>query len=265
MALRVGIGSGEGNIITYGNRFCSPRHAEIFFTDGKAAVRDLDSVNGTFVNGRMLTGEHVLKYGDVIYIIGLKIVYLGNVLAINNPKNACAVDDHKLKPIRIESAGKEEEEHKLEGGEAYFLRTPRKLEKLDDETFTIEKCPPKNQQKKQPVIFTIGPSLTMVVPMIAGVLMMGGSGASVAGGLVMSIGAALIGGMWAMLNIRHQNKEELETETARVHSYSTYIAKIAQQILQKIEYNRSALPVCRGCGRFRAGRQSASVGKEQHS
>ncbi|MCM0761238.1 MULTISPECIES: type VII secretion protein EssC [Sporomusa] len=241
VALRVGIGSGAGNLITYGNRFCSPSHAEIDFADGKAVARDLGSVNGTFVNGRMLAGEHSLKYGDIIYIIGLKIVYLGNVLAINNPKQACIVDEGKLKLIRIEAAGQEAEEAAKENGEAYFLRTPRKLEKLDEETFTIEKCPPKNQQKKQPIIFVIGPSLTMMVPMIAGVMMMGGSGASAAGGLVMSVGAALIGGMWAMLNIRHQNKEELETEAARVHSYSAYIAKMAQQILQKIEYNRAAL------------------------
>ncbi|MDR1589324.1 MAG: type VII secretion protein EssC [Oscillospiraceae bacterium] len=236
----VTIGSGDGNLIRYGNQFCSPKHAEIIFEDGRAKVKDLGSVNGTFVNGRMLSGERALLYGDVVYIIGLKIVYLGNVLAVNNPKGTCAVDDLKLKPIHIEATG-DEDEHEYEAEETYFLRTPRKLESLDDETFVIEKCPQKNQQKRQPVIFTIGPSLTMMLPMLAGVMMMGGDGASLVSGLIMTVGAAVIGGMWALLNIRYQKKEELETEQARATGYTDYIAKIAQRISEKIEYNRGVL------------------------
>ena len=92
----VKIGSVDGNIVRFGNQFCSPKHAEIVNDSGTAVVRDLGSVNGTFVNGRLLTGDRKLRYGDVIYIIGLKIVYLGNVLAVNNPKGSCTVDDLKL-------------------------------------------------------------------------------------------------------------------------------------------------------------------------
>lgn len=236
----VKIGSGEGSVIRYSNKFCSPSHAEIVQEGGSAKVRDLGSVNGTFVNGRTLSGDWTLHYGDVIYIIGLKIVYLGNVLAVNNPGGDCGVDDLKLKPIHI-SPSEDEEEHEYQEEEIYFLRTPRKLEALDTETFTVEKCPPKNQQKKQPIIFTIGPAFTMMIPMIAGTMMMSGEGAGALGGLIMSLGAAVIGGMWAVLNIRYQNKEEAETEAGRVASYSTYIAKTAGRIRDKIEYNRGVL------------------------
>ncbi len=236
----VRIGSGADNVVRYGNQFCSPRHAEIVIEGGIAKIRDLGSVNGTFVNGRALTKDRELHYGDVIYIIGLKIVYLGNVLAINNPGSNCMVDTLKLKPIHIEASG-EEEEHEYEAEEIYFLRTPRKLETLDNETFTIEKCPARNRQKKQPMIFTIGPAFTMMIPMIAGVMMMSGEGQGMLSGLIMSVGAALIGAMWAILNIRYQNKEEAETEANRVVSYTTYIAKTAERIKQKIEYNRGVL------------------------
>lgn len=237
----VKIGSGEGSVVTYKNQFCSPQHAEIVSEDGRVVVRDLGSVNGTFVGGRMLTGDHTLKYGDEIYIIGLKIVYLGNVLAINNPGGACAVDDRKLKPIHIDTAADGDAAHAYDGEEAYFLRTPRKVEKLDDETFMIEKHPSKDRQKKQPVIFTIGPTFTMMIPMVAGVMMMGGEGASAVSGIVMSVGAALIGGMWAVLNIRYQKKEEAESESSRIHNYTAYIAKIAQRIQQKLIYNHGVL------------------------
>ena len=236
----VKIGSGEENIIRYGNQFCSPKHAEIVYDSGAVILRDLGSVNGTFVNGRLLSGDRRLRYGDVIYIIGLKIVFLGNILAINNPKGSASVDDLKLKPVRIETSQMDEGQKRYDADETYFLRTPRNLEKLDDETFTIEKAPQKSEQKKQPILFTIGPAFTMMIPMVAGAMMMGGDG-SAASGLVMSVGAAGIGAMWAILNIRHQKKEEQETESSRVSLYSAYIAKIAQQIGQRLEYNSGVL------------------------
>ncbi|MDR1728464.1 MAG: type VII secretion protein EssC [Acidobacteriota bacterium] len=236
----VNIGSAAGNVIRYGNQYCSPRHAEIVSENGQAVVRDLGSVNGTFVGGSILSGSRPLKYGDVIYVIGLKIVYLGNVLAINDPKGRRSVDEAKLKPIHIESGGEEAQESDFEAEETYFLRTPRTLEKLDDETFSIEKCPPPNTQKRQPILFTIGPAFTMMIPMVAGAMMMGGGG-SMASGLVMSVGAALIGAIWGILNIQYQKKEEAETEAARVGNYTAYLAKIATRIREKMVHNRGVL------------------------
>jgi S-DNA-T family DNA segregation ATPase FtsK/SpoIIIE len=37
----------------------------------------------------------------------------------------------------------------------------------------------------------------------------------------MSVGAAVLGGMWAIINIRYQNKEEALSEAARVNGYTT--------------------------------------------
>jgi S-DNA-T family DNA segregation ATPase FtsK/SpoIIIE len=236
----VKIGSDQGSVVRYGNRYCSPKHAEIVSEGGAAVVRDLGSVNGTFVGGRRLEGDRRLNYGDVVYIIGLKIVYLGNVLAINNPKDSRSADETKLRPVRIEASSEGEDASGYEAEETYFLRTPRTLEKLDDETFVIEKCPPKNEQKRQPLLFTIGPAFTMMIPMVAGAMMMGGEG-SLASGLVMSVGAGGLGAMWALLNIRHQKKEDEETEAGRVRSYTEYIAKIAERIQKKMEHNRGVL------------------------
>ncbi len=95
-AVTIGSKSGE-NVITYQNQFCSPTHAEIIGEGDGAAINDRQSVNGTFVNGRKLTGRRPLQYGDVIYIVGLKIVYLGNVLAVNNPKGTAASTKRALK------------------------------------------------------------------------------------------------------------------------------------------------------------------------
>ena len=236
---RISIGSGEGSVIRYGNQFASPKHAEMVFMDGGAELRDLGSVNGTFVNGRMLTGSHPLKYGDVIYIIGLKIIYLGNVLAINNPKGACAVS--RLKAIQISSSGEDTGEAAPDAGEErYFLRTPRRLETLDETEFTVEKCPPKQKQKRQPLLFTIGPAFTMVIPMAVGAMLSAGSGFGMAG-IIMSAGAALVGAIWAIINVRYEDKAELEAENHRTEIYTAYIEKITKKLREKLDYNRAVL------------------------
>lgn len=238
---RITMGSGEESIIRYSNSFVSPSHAEIISMGGKVEIRDLDSVNGTFVNGRLLTEKRELRYGDVIYIIGLKIVYLGNILAINNPKDQCAVS--RLKPITVTAGTHIEDEEdggEFDDSENYFLRTPRKLEKLDTESFTIEKCPKKEEQKRQPLLFTIGPSFTMVIPMAVGAMMSSGGGFG-ASGLVMSVGAAGIGAAWALVNANYQKKLEIEREAKRVGSYQEYISRMNQRIQEKVNRNRDII------------------------
>ncbi len=236
---KVTIGNDPGNAVCYPNKFVSPKHAEIAISGESAVIKDLGSMNGTFVNGRMIEGEEPLSFGDIIYIIGLKIVYLGSTLAINDPKGDLKVNG--LKEINITSAGSGEPSDAPVEEEKYFLRTPRKLEVIDDETFALEKCPPKQKQEKQPLLLTIGPSFTMVIPMALGAVMtMGGSGFGGAG-LVMSIGAAGIGAAWAIINNKHQDKMFAEAEQKRVNTYEAYAVKMTGQIREKMKHNTDIL------------------------
>lgn len=49
-----------------GDRDVSSRHAELRVVDGRCSVRDLNSTNGTYVNGVRIEGERVLQAGDVL-------------------------------------------------------------------------------------------------------------------------------------------------------------------------------------------------------
>ncbi len=44
----------------------SSKHAELHIADDSATIRDLNSTNGTFVNGQRISGERSLKPGDLI-------------------------------------------------------------------------------------------------------------------------------------------------------------------------------------------------------
>ena len=63
------VGRGEDNDLTLtGDTSASQRHARIEIVAGQAVVHDLASRNGTWVNGKRLTGPVVLKHGDKILL-----------------------------------------------------------------------------------------------------------------------------------------------------------------------------------------------------
>lgn len=71
------IGRDPTSQVTLDHPMVSRRHAEIVRQNGGHAIRDLGSVNGTFVNGQRVSTWVPLNMGDVIQIGPYKIVYDG--------------------------------------------------------------------------------------------------------------------------------------------------------------------------------------------
>jgi pSer/pThr/pTyr-binding forkhead associated (FHA) protein len=63
------------NTIVIMDEQVSRRHAEIVLRHGAAILRDLQSANGTFVNGERISGERTLRDGDTVAIGDVKFVY----------------------------------------------------------------------------------------------------------------------------------------------------------------------------------------------
>lgn len=57
------------------------RHAVIFFSRQGYAIEDLDSVNGTFVNGRRIQQRTTLRPSDRVEIPGLQVIFADDSLA----------------------------------------------------------------------------------------------------------------------------------------------------------------------------------------
>ncbi len=73
-AALVNIGRDPSNQLQLLDAHISPRHAQIRFVQGHFVIFDLDSHEGTFVNG-VAVSSHALKAGDVIQLGGLPLVY----------------------------------------------------------------------------------------------------------------------------------------------------------------------------------------------
>ncbi|MGL5153276.1 MAG: FHA domain-containing protein [Clostridium sp.] len=71
------IGRNKDCDISYSNKLVSSNHCYLEFNpNGEVKVVDTNSSNGTYVNGSKIR-EATLNIGDVIYIMGLKIIFNG--------------------------------------------------------------------------------------------------------------------------------------------------------------------------------------------
>ena len=59
---------GQNDLVLEGDEFASARHARIEARSDGVWVQDLDSTNGTYVNGMRVEGAHRLAPGDVLRV-----------------------------------------------------------------------------------------------------------------------------------------------------------------------------------------------------
>ncbi len=72
------LGRSEECDIVLPARAVSRHHAQIVQTDGGYILRDLDSKNGTFVNGQEVEGDYPLQDGDEIQIaLAVRLLFVG--------------------------------------------------------------------------------------------------------------------------------------------------------------------------------------------
>ena len=162
------IGSSPQTNISYRNAITGKVHAAIKCVKGTWYVAASSDPNfRTYINGKkILTAK--LNIGDVIFINGLKIVWMNYYIKINNPKKQIVVsglseykeldivDNTKYTPVTDEEASVD-----LYKEEEYFYHLPRIVPIVDKKEITIDSPPAKMETEKMPFILTIGSSLTM--------------------------------------------------------------------------------------------------------
>lgn len=221
----------------------SREHAVMVRTENGWEIEN-KSANGIYVNSQLVKEKKILVFGDYISIIGLHIVYLGDIIAVDMQGDIYVKET--LRDFKQVLEEKEElpDSYKIVGDCKTILhRAPRNIEKIEKDPIEIESPPALNKGKKQPLIMTIGPSFTMAIPMILGCLLMasGGSGASMFSGLVMSVSSAIVGVIWALFSLRYQKKEERENELHRFEAYGRYLQRQSDEVKRKYQNNTDAM------------------------
>lgn len=235
------IGSEEICHIAYNNPLVKKKHARIFYSNGKLMLENYDSDFGTFVNSNPTSKRlKMLFNGDVIFIMGLKIIIIGRSIYINNPFNRVTVDDKVFEINQTETVIPEIEEDddtdvELYSEKDYFARAPRITNIIEREKIKIDQPPQSDNKEGMPLLYVLGSSLSMGIIMIISMIstvdgLVSGTATvkdtilSIITSVAMIITILLI----PVLNRRYEKKQKRKNEQKRQKRYREYIdSKIA--------------------------------------
>ena len=226
----------------------SEEHAKLTFNNGNWSITDLNSKFGTYVNNERVMGTKQLNHGDIIFITGLKIIILGNILITNNPfdraKYSGDIFNLYEKPNTQIEPTDEDKNNELEVYEEgdYFFRSPRFRTVIEKEEMVIDSPPGKQQEDDTPAILTIGPQITMGMSSmlsLSNTFMQMNEETKVNGSvdwmkyaptLVMAFGMLASMFLWPYLTRRHQNKKRKKYERDRQEKYGAYVEEKRNEI-----------------------------------
>lgn len=242
------VGSGSTCEICYKDSFIEPIHAEFIKTyaeDGSFtwSLKTKNENSRVYVNN-VSVKDIILKTGDIIFMNGLRIVWMSHFLNINNPNHLVAVQNLTLYQLSIDNTNYqvnseiENSYHLYQEGD-YFYHTLRITNQNQLEEVIIDAIAPSNIKEDVPFILTLGSSITMA----ASSLMMGysviyglstGTRSILASipQIVMCI--TMIFGSLIIPRIasRYQKKKSEEHEKLRVKKYTAYILEKQNQLME---------------------------------
>ena len=137
-------------------------------SNGNNIILENNNQSFVYVNKRSIHGSNnLINFGDTIELFGLKIIILKGIVLINNPNNSVFVNNLLcgLEELSINiSDGYNTEEIKdkeLYSDNAYFSKSPRIRRIITTKRVKIDAPPQVNDNDEVPLIYTLGPMVTM--------------------------------------------------------------------------------------------------------
>lgn len=221
------IGRSEQNDIYYSSQVVSSKHAILSCRSGKWFIQDANSTNGTFVNDHRIS-KTLLNIGDIIFVMGLKIVIGKNMIAINDPDGKVKISS-KLKRFAIKAATPTDDQDEYELAEKeYFYRSPRFKRDIETATFKIDSPPTSPITEEMPWLLVMGSSMAMgmmsLVTLVTAIASVNVT--SMIMGASMLIGTVLLPITTKIYEKRHRRKKE----ALRQKKYKEYLDEMSSRI-----------------------------------
>ena len=218
------------SICIQGNPVISGLHASLVYLENYGWALKNNGTNGSYLSKKYVTSGSGLEYGDQINLFGCRMIYLQDVLAVDEsslPGVTISVqlpraDQRQLAVIARQNLPSDREET-----EALFKSAPRVMADYDRTEINIDPPPTPQEGNQTSLLNTIGPSITMVIPMAAGMALMGVSGGL---SIIMVVGSALVMTFWTTKNYFAQKKQIKAFERLRRDKYVAYLGKKEREI-----------------------------------
>lgn len=196
-----------------------------------------------FLNNRRVQ-EEVLKIGDIIFVNGLKIIWMNQFFQINNPLGLCKINSGTLEAYEkpqedisnYRAILEEDFVTDLYREEEYFFHTPRLIENIEEVKINIDDPPSPTNIDDNPFWVTIGSGLTMGASAImsgfavANNFISGRNWFTIIPSMIMCL-SMLVGSLILPRMVRrYQKKKAIHREEYRQKKYKEYIALKEKEI-----------------------------------
>ena len=248
LTLGLTVGRNEKNNICYDINYIYDTSFAVKSVNDKIYVNYLNNSFPIFVNGSLADNETEIDFGDVIFYLGLRLVFLkieGElVVGINNPfdKIKCFLPMIEIKTPNVEVVEDllEDKDMEVYSQDDYFFRKPRFIYKNEEANIKIDAPPSKMDGDEMPAILTIGPMLTMSM---TSVMTFYTTMNNINNGqttyekalpqLIMSGAMMLSFLLWPLVTKAFQKHLKRKNEKKRQVKYSKYIDEIKVKIQEK--------------------------------
>ncbi|MBQ5561745.1 MAG: type VII secretion protein EssC [Lachnospiraceae bacterium] len=229
----ISIGREDNNVIKYNLLGLVSRSQARIYCMNNDVILESRGKNAIYVNNNLVSQSCKLIVGDYINILGLHLVFLGDMFAIELENNDVAINQQVLQQVELQSGSATMmlREKQAVAKKSLFHRAPRLYEQVKEKKFEIESAPVIKDEDKESMIMTIGPSITMVLPMLCGYLVMSYASSTQGRqlsptmfvGIVAMAGSALTSVIWGTLRIKKARKKKIEETNEKKEAYISYL------------------------------------------
>jgi len=241
------------NIISYEQPGIARNQLKLTFNKGEFSIYNINGQIPLYVNGKKCDSA-ILKHGDRIFILGLKISIIKNIFYINNPNRLIKYDSQmfQLRMLPTLDFSKIPEEpdptNEMYKKDDYFLKPPRFDERIEEKTMEIDPPPEAQKQEEMPAILTMGSMLMMGMSSIMTGLMTlsgvinGTTDFSTAAPSILSA-VAMLATMLILPTVTkmYNNHKKKVYERKRQATYSVYVSKKREEFLTEMKREQQIL------------------------
>lgn len=240
------VGKAASNSIEIANPYISTVHAQIALQNNTWIITDNNSTNGIYVNEARIRGMVTLHPGDMIYIMGFKMVVGNHFIAMNNPDCSVSIHTSALPAWRAPEimAYEAPEEPK----EQIYYRSPRFKREIVPLELSIDGPTAQERQDSTPLALSLAPSLVMGCASFASGMFTITNTVQNSGSITSSIptlvtSLSMLCGMIVfpfIMKVRDK-KQKAENEQIRREKYLKYLSNVRGEIYKASSVQKEIL------------------------
>lgn len=218
------LGRDDSCDLIYGNAGVSRKHVSFFQKKGIWYVRDLGSLNGTYLNNHLVV-ESELVPGDKVFVMDVCIVYGINYFCINNADSKIRIASHRVRPVNFQTDIEVAKPDDNDTIDCFFERSPRKMYRIPVKPIEFEMPPMSIKGGKLPLLLRMGSSV------------INGGNALLTGNILSATTSLFLPGLSQGLT----EKEQKEYEEKRNEVYQYYLNEKKKELLDEKHYEERRL------------------------